>query len=138
MKKKHIYIHIRAGETAKMAFCGKIVKIIGFRLKIFFFQILWKCRYHILVTFPSHLKKLCSILRFFLKSWIVAFFTHFTCEKRPQTKQLLSHNFTVVDRNFLHKYDKKTQDIQFEFFYVHHVSKIFLLQSVTDIAYRSA
>ena len=29
-----------------------------------FFQILWKIRCHILVIFPSHLKKLHSILRF--------------------------------------------------------------------------
>ena len=29
-----------------------------------FFQILWKSRCHILVTFPSHLKKLRSKLRF--------------------------------------------------------------------------
>ena len=29
-----------------------------------FFQILWKSRCHIFVTFPSHLKKLRSILRF--------------------------------------------------------------------------
>ena len=29
-----------------------------------FFQILWKSRCDILVTFPSHLKKLHSILRF--------------------------------------------------------------------------
>ena len=28
------------------------------------FQILWKSRWNILVSFPSHLKKLCSILRF--------------------------------------------------------------------------
>ena len=35
-----------------------------------FFQILWKCsRCNILVSFPSHLKKLCSILRFWL--WMV-------------------------------------------------------------------
>ena len=32
--------------------------------KSIFFQILWKSRCHILVTFLSHLKKICSILRF--------------------------------------------------------------------------
>ena len=32
--------------------------------KIFFFQILWKSRCHIWITFPSHLKKLHSTLRF--------------------------------------------------------------------------
>ena len=49
-----------------------------------FFQILWKSRCFILVTFPSHLKKLHSILRFWQKSWIVNFFTRFTVEKTPQ------------------------------------------------------
>ena len=33
----------------------------------YFFQILWKSRCHILVTFPSHLKKLRSILIFVLE-----------------------------------------------------------------------
>ena len=33
-------------------------------LKKYFFQILWKSRCNILVSFPSHLKKLRSILRF--------------------------------------------------------------------------
>ena len=37
------------------------------KLKRHFFQILWKSRCNILVSFPSHLKKLRSILRFWLE-----------------------------------------------------------------------
>ena len=38
-----------------------------FCLENSYFQILWKSRCHILVTFPSHLKKLRSILIFVLE-----------------------------------------------------------------------
>ena len=41
-------------------------------------------RWHILVTFPSHLKKLRSILRFWLEKLNCWFFTRFTHEKTPQ------------------------------------------------------
>ena len=37
------------------------------RYKNLFFQILWKSRCNILVSFPSHLNKLLSILRFLLE-----------------------------------------------------------------------
>ena len=42
--------------------------------KINFFQILWKSRCNILVSFPSHLKILHSILRFWLENLNCGFF----------------------------------------------------------------
>ena len=52
----------------------------------YFFQILWKSRLNILVSFPSHLKKLR--------------FTRFTREKTPQNN--FSHqNFSVENNYFL-------------------------------------
>ena len=41
----------------------------------YFFQILWKSRSNILVTYPSHLKKLRSILRSWLEKMNSGFFT---------------------------------------------------------------
>ena len=53
-----------------------------------FFQILWKCsRCNILVSFPSHLKKLCSILRFWLEKLNYGFF-HLFHSRKNTTKQL--------------------------------------------------
>ena len=52
-----------------------------------------------MVTFPSHLKKLRSILRFDSKSWIVDFFTRFTCEKTPQNN--FTHKNFSVENNYL-------------------------------------
>ena len=52
-----------------------------------FFQILWKSRCNILVSFPSHLKKLCSILRFWLEKLNCGFFHSFHSRKNT-TKQL--------------------------------------------------
>ena len=43
----------------------------------YFFQNLWKSRCHILVTFPSHLKKLRSTLRFWLEKSNCGFFHSF-------------------------------------------------------------
>ena len=63
-------------------------------VKLIFFQILWKIRCNILVSFPSHLKKLVLYWDFDLKSWIVDFFTRFTWEKTPQNK-FSSQNFSV-------------------------------------------
>ena len=39
-----------------------------------FFQIIWKSRGHILVNFPSHVKKLCYTLRFWLEKLNCRFF----------------------------------------------------------------
>ena len=50
-----------------------------------FFQILWKSRSYILVTFSSHLKNYVSNWDFDMQSWIVDFFTCFTWEKRHKT-----------------------------------------------------
>ena len=47
------------------------------QLKKTFFQILWKSRCHFLVTLPSHLKKLHSIPRFWLKKLNCGFFNSF-------------------------------------------------------------
>ena len=52
----------------------KKVKINLQHFSITFFQILWKSRCDILVTFPSHLKKLRSILRSWLEKLNCAFF----------------------------------------------------------------
>ena len=60
-----------------------------------FFQILWKSsRCNILVSFPSHLKKLSSILRFLLEKLNCGFFHSFHSRKNT-TKQLSSQNFSV-------------------------------------------
>ena len=55
------------------------------------FQILWKSRCDILVSFPSHLKKFCSILRFWLKK--------LNCGFSPQNN-FSSQNFSV-ENNYL-------------------------------------
>ena len=47
-----------------------------------------------MISFPSHLKKLCSILRFWLKKLNCGFFTCFTREKTPQNN-FPSQNFSV-------------------------------------------
>ena len=52
-----------------------------------FFQILWKSRCNILVSFPSHLKKLRSILRFWLEKLNCGFF-HSLHSRKNTTKQL--------------------------------------------------
>ena len=48
----------------------------------YFFQILWKSRCNILVSFPSHLKKLRSILRFLLEKLNCGFFPLVSLEKK--------------------------------------------------------
>ena len=69
-----------------------------------FFQILWKCRCHILVTFPSHLKKLCSILRFWLEKCNCGFF-HSFLSRFPTFFFILQYGNSY----FLHwNFDKKS------------------------------
>ena len=62
------------------------------KVRKIFFQILWKCRCDILVTFPSHLIKLGSILRFCLQKLICGFFHSFHSWKNT-TKQLFQSRF---------------------------------------------
>ena len=57
-----------------------------------FFQILWKSRCDSLVTFPSHLKKSCSKLRFWLEKLNCGFFHSFHSRKNT-TKQLFHSKF---------------------------------------------
>ena len=103
---------------------GKIIlKYIKKKFKYYFFQILWKSRCDILVTFPSHLKKLRSIYwDFDWKSWIVDFFTRFTHEKTPQNNFSLQ-NFIVEKYYFTYvgyeletnSYSTKTQGQDYKF-----------------------
>ena len=58
----------------------------------YFFQILWKSRCNIWVSFPSHLKKLRSILRFWLEKLNCGFFHSFHSRKNT-TKQLFQSKF---------------------------------------------
>ena len=62
---------------------------------LFIFQIRWKRRCHILVTFPSHLKKLHSILRSWLEKLNCGFFHSW---KTPPNN-FSSQNFSV-DNNY--------------------------------------
>ena len=57
--------------------------------KINFFQILWNSRCDTLDSFPSHLKKLRSILRFWLEKLYCGFF-HW---RKNTTKQLFQSKF---------------------------------------------
>ena len=57
-----------------------------------FFRILWKSRGHILVTFHFHLKKLRSILTFWLEKLNCGFFHSFHSSKNT-TKQLFLSKF---------------------------------------------
>ena len=57
-----------------------------------FFQILWKSICDSLVTFPSHLKKLCSILRSWLEKLNCGFFHSFHSWKNT-TKQLFQSKY---------------------------------------------
>ena len=63
-----------------------------------FFQILWKSGCHILVTFPSHLKKLRSKLRFWLENLNCRFFYSW----KNTTKQLFSSKLQCRNELFLH------------------------------------
>ena len=67
-----------------------------------FFQILWKSRCDILVSFPSHWKKYVFYRDFDLKSWNVVFFTRFTRENTPQNN-FSSQNFSV-ENNYVLKW----------------------------------
>ena len=64
-----------------------------------FFQILWKSECYILDTFPSHLKKLRSILRFWLEKLNCGFFHSFHLRKTPQNN-FSSQNFSVENYYF--------------------------------------
>ena len=57
-----------------------------------FFQILWKSRYIIFISFPSHLKKLRSILKSWLEKLNCGFFYSFHSWKNT-TKQLFQLKF---------------------------------------------
>ena len=60
----HLYIISPGGSvTAGLAIYDTMQYVLPPICK-FFFQILWKSKCDILVTFPSHLKKLRSILRY--------------------------------------------------------------------------
>ena len=52
-----------------------------------------------MVSFPSHLEKLCSILRFWLKKLNCGFFHSFTREKTPQNN-FSSQNISVENNYF--------------------------------------
>ena len=58
------------------------------------FSIPWKSRRHILLTFSSHLKKLCSILRFWLEKLNCRYFHSFHSWKTPQNN-FSCQNFSV-------------------------------------------
>ena len=64
-----------------------------------FFQILWKSRCNILVSFHIIWKNYVLYWDFDLKSWIVDFFTRFTREKTPQNN-FFSQNFSVENNYF--------------------------------------
>ena len=70
-----------------------------YRAGISYFQILWKSRCNIFVSFPSHLKKLHSILRFWLEKLNCGFFHSFHSRKNT-TKQLFHQNFSVENNYF--------------------------------------
>ena len=61
-----------------------------------FFHILWKSRCNILVSFPSHLKKLRSMLRFWLEKLNCGFFHSFHSRKNT-TKQLFQSKFQCIN-----------------------------------------
>ena len=69
------------------------------------FQILWKSRCHVLVTFHLIWKNYVLYWDFDLKSWIVDFFTRFTREKTPQNN-LSSQNFSV-ENNYSYTVERK-------------------------------
>ena len=62
------------------------------RVMIVIFQILWKSGCHILVTFPSHLKRLHSLLRFWLEKLNCGLYRWFYSWKNT-TKQLFFSKF---------------------------------------------
>ena len=66
-----------------------------------FFQILWKNRCHILVAFPSHLKKLRSILRLWLKKLNCGFFSLVSLMKKHHNTTYSScQNFSGENNDF--------------------------------------
>ena len=91
------------------------------KCKILFFQILWKSRCNILVTFPSHLKKLRIYWDLDKKSWIVNFFTR---EKTPQNN-FSSQNLSK-ECNFFKWDGKETKLLHLLF---HRIWKNILLHS---------
>ena len=79
IKNSHIYVHNIGSylHSISALSCGFYLCQPGHKWFNWFFQILWKSRRHILVTFPSHLKKLRSILRFRLEKLNCGFFHSF-------------------------------------------------------------
>ena len=61
-------------------------KIVKKAISHIFFQILWKSKCHILFTFSSHFKKICSV------EWIEDFFSQVTHMKKHQKTILLAEN----------------------------------------------
>ena len=89
----------------------------------YFFQILWKNRGHILVTFLSHLKKLRSKLRFWLEKLNCGFFYSFHSWKNTR-KQL-----------FLHDVKKKTHVKPSSRFLIHSFLNISLIKWVAIVIF---
>ena len=67
----------------------------------YFFQILWKSRCHIswMVTFPSHLIKVCSKVKFWYEKLNCGFFHSFHSRKTPQNN-FSWQNFSVENNYF--------------------------------------
>ena len=106
ISEKHLCFSMMLNDNVLHVYCNVCLKIClpsEFRYvtgelyfgKKYFFQILWKSRCNILVSFPSHLKKLCFILRFWLEKLNCRFFHSFLSRKNT-TKQL----FRSVENNY--------------------------------------
>ena len=78
---------------------SKVLKKSSSRSGFIFFQILWKSRCNILVTFPSHLNELHSILRSWLGKLNWGFFHLFHSWKNTTT-QLFQSKFQSCLSNF--------------------------------------
>ena len=102
ISEKHLCFSMMLNDNVLHVYCNVCLKIClpsEFRYvtgelyfgKKYFFQILWKSRCNILVSFPSHLKKLCSILRFWLEKLKV--------EKTSQNN-FSSQNFSVENNYY--------------------------------------
>ena len=102
ISEKHLCFSMMLNDNVLHVYCNVCLKIClpsEFRYvtgelyfgKKYFFQILWKSRCNILVSFPSHLKKLRFILRFWLEKLKV--------EKTSQNN-FSSQNFSVENNYF--------------------------------------
>ena len=81
---------IRTFKTVAKRKASILVPICMYLCRIF--QILWKSRCNIFDSFPSHLKKLHSILRFWLEKLICGFFPLVSLEKK---ENFSSQNFSA-------------------------------------------